>query len=241
MSAFLVLYIVPFSFCPCRRWILMRSCGWLKPEKVTRDQVPQMSFSLSSRYLEFEPTLSLLFTILLGIPLATILTKDKILFPVSDSTCVSPSRWPTSPTWRRVPQRWWSGGCLTGTTSSRRTSGGGWRRSRSRRRWRTSTCCLEAGAPIRGYAGENTHLTLDFLSMTEMWLLHGAAQVAVCEGASPGNVCAAELFTSILSCSLSGDWGSDGVVMRCLLPHGVGESLVIPLCVYVNLLHEKLP
>lgn len=58
MSVLLVIYLVLFSFGPCRRWILMRSCDWLKPEKATRDQVPQMRFSLSSRCLEVDLTLS---------------------------------------------------------------------------------------------------------------------------------------------------------------------------------------
>lgn len=42
----------PECLCFCRRWTSMRSWGWLKQEKVTRDQVPQMNFYLSLRYLQ---------------------------------------------------------------------------------------------------------------------------------------------------------------------------------------------
>lgn len=135
-------------FCFIRKWILMRSWGWLKQEKVTRAQVLQMNFCLSSRYLQ-----DVLWNFSLVSTTLDLNSNARSPFQLLSACCL---RWPTSPVWKRRLQSLRRGPFGNGMISSPKSSDAKLRRKRSSGRWRTSSCCLEAGAPTSGWE-ENFH------------------------------------------------------------------------------------
>lgn len=138
-----LLYILKIKqgfLCLCRRWISRRSWGWLKQGKVTKAQVLQMSFFLSSRYPHV--CFVKLYFIYKN------LISDMSAFLQSFSACCC--RLLISPAWKKALQSLRRSPFGNGMTSSLRSSGAKLRKRRSSGRWRTSSCCPEAGAPTRG-------------------------------------------------------------------------------------------
>lgn len=140
-----LLYILKIKqgfLCLCRRWISRRSWGWLKQGKVTKAQVLQMSFFLSSRYPHV-CFIKLHFTYIYKN-----LISDMSAFLQSFSSCCC--RLLISQAWKKALQSLRRSPFGNGMTSSLRSSGAKLRKRRSSGRWRTSSCCPEAGAPTRG-------------------------------------------------------------------------------------------